>query len=219
MKVRTATIIGASGLVGSHILRLLQEDGDFDEIRLLLRRSLSPVNPKVREVIIDFNDKEALKSGMEGSDVVFCAIGTTNKKVKGDKAAYRKVDYDIPANAARFCGEVGCNKFALVSSVGANSKSKNFYLQLKGEVEDLLTNSKIKSVSVFRPSMIMGKRQEFRLAEEIAKVLMNPVSFLFPSNMKPIYASEIAKAMISASKLEKEGVNIFHYKEIKELNK
>ena len=136
-----------------------------------------------------------------GSDATFCAIGTTQKKVKGDSTAYYKVDYDIPVKAAKFCEETGCPLFLLVSSVGANSRSKNFYLKLKGEVEDTLREMKIASVSVFRPSMLLGKRKEFRFGEEVAKAISAPLSFLFPSKYEPVKAENVARAMIEASKV------------------
>ena len=148
---------------------------------------------------------------------MFCAIGTTNKKVKGDKAAYRKVDYDIPVNAARFCTETGCRHFLLVSSVGANSKGGNFYIKLKGEVEDQVRSISIPSVSIFRPSMLLGKRQESRPLETIAQVMMKPLSFLFPSRYKPIAAEAVAKAMIAACKQDKPGLHIYHFKEMKSM--
>jgi uncharacterized protein YbjT (DUF2867 family) len=118
---------------------------------------------------VDFNDAESFRLALEGSDVVFCAIGTTQKKVKGDKEAYRKVDYNITVNAAKFCKLNSCETFVLVSSVGANSKSKNFYLKLKGEVEDAVKSVGLKSVHIMRPSVLLGDRKEFRLGEKISK--------------------------------------------------
>lgn len=102
---RTATVIGATGLIGSHLVELLQDDPYFSTIVVLSRRPVSFDHPNVQLLVIDFADTVAFKTAIAGSDAVFCAVGTTQKKVKGDKAAYRKVDYDIPVNAARFCAE------------------------------------------------------------------------------------------------------------------
>jgi uncharacterized protein YbjT (DUF2867 family) len=146
---------------------------------------------------------------------VFVAVGTTQKKVKGDKAAYRKVDFDIPVNAAKFCAETGCKSFLLVSSVGADSKSGNFYLKLKGEVEDKVQSLSIPSVSIFRPSMLLGNRQESRPAESIAQVLSKGLSLLFPGKYKPVPAQDVAKSMVAAGKQQKPGVSIYHYEEMK----
>lgn len=217
MSNKIATVIGSTGLVGSHIVEILKKDSGFGKIRLLVRRPVSVVDSKIEPVVVNFEDLKSFKEGISGSDAVFCAIGTTNKKVKGNKEEYRKVDFDIPVNAARFCEETGCQNFALVSSVGANSKSNNFYLKLKGEVEDYLKESKIKSISVFRPSMLMGKRNEFRFGEMFAKIFMRPVSFLFPSQLDPVNAHDVAKAMIKASVKGEAGFHVYHYKEIMDL--
>lgn len=214
LKQKTATIIGSTGLIGGKLLEFLIAGNYFESIRVIVRRPLEINNPSVRTVVINFSDTEAFRSAIAGSDAVFCAVGTTQKKVKGDSAAYYKVDYDIPVNAARFCEETGCPVFLLVSSVGADSKSKNFYLKLKGEVEDKIREMKIASVSVFRPSMLLGKRQEFRFGELVAKSISEPLSFLFPSKYKPVKAENVARAMISASKKAAPGFNVFHYKEM-----
>jgi len=217
MKEKTATIIGATGLVGGQVLKMLLNDNYFNRIRLIVRQPFESGNPSVNVKVINFEDAESFKSAIAGSDALFCAVGTTRKKVKGDSAAYYKVDYDIPLNAARFCWETGCPVFVLVSSVGADSKSKNFYLRLKGEVENKLREMKIDSVSVFRPSMLLGKRKEFRLAEEVAKTISAPLSFLFPSKYKPVKAEEVARAMIAASKKALRGFNVYHNKEMKKI--
>lgn len=215
MGERTAALIGTTGLIGSHLLKCLQDDDAFKTIRLLVRRPVPYNHPKIKVLVIDFANEAAFKAGIAGCDAVFCAVGTTNKKVKGNKAAYRKVDYDIPVNAARFCAETGCPHFLLVSSVGANSKGGNFYIKLKGDVEDMVKSISIPAVSIFRPSMLLGKRPESRALEAIAQVMMKPLSFLVPSQYKPIAAEDVAKAMIAACKQDKPGFHIYHFKEMK----
>lgn len=215
MKNKTVTLIGATGLIGSHLLELMQNDPEISFIKVLVRRPVAFGNPKVKATVIDFTDHGALKSVISGSDIVFCAVGTTNKKVKGDKKEYKKVDYDIPVNAAKFSSETGCPQFVFVSSLGANSKSSNFYLKLKGEAEDTLRNMNIESLLIFRPSLLLGKRKEFRAGEIIGKLFIKPLSFLLPSKMKPIRALDVAKSMLSAAKKELKGITIYHYKEMK----
>ena len=217
MKGKTVTLIGATGLIGSHLLELLQNEDSYERIKILVRRPVSFNHPKIQVIVMDFSDEAAYKAGITGSEAVFCAVGTTNHKVKGDKEAYRKVDYDIPVNAARFCSEAGCPHFLLVSSVGANSKSNNSYLRLKGEVEDRVRSINIPVVSVFRPSMLLGKRQEFRFGEVIAQISMVPVSFLIPPMYRPIRAFDVAKSMVAASKIDTPGFHIYHYQEMKNI--
>lgn len=217
MKEKTAALIGATGLIGSHLFELLKDDDDFTSIRVIVRRPMKFQHPKVKVIVIDFTDEKAYKESIAGCDTVFCTVGTTQKKVKGDKTAYRKVDYDIPVNAAQSCSETACQHFLLVSSVGANSKGGNFYIKLKGEVEDKIKSFNIPSISIFRPSMLLGKRQESRPMETIAQVMSKLLSFLFPSKYKPIEAEMVAKAMVAASKQERTGFHIYHYSEMKAL--
>src|SRR5258705_3900202 len=169
MSGKTATIIGVTGLVGSHLYELLRTGQYFQTIRLIVRHPMPKNDPATEIKLVDFNDAESLMLAIEGSDVVFCTVGTTNKKVKGDKEAYRKVDYDIPVKAARFCKITGCETLVLVSAVGANRNSNSFYLKLKGEVEEAVRDAGLNSVHIMRPSMLLGERKEFRLGEKIGK--------------------------------------------------
>jgi len=216
-KQQTATILGSTGLIGSHVLKQICDDDDFSSIRLISRRPLSYDHPKLDIRVIDFEDEGQFRNAITGSDVVFCAVGTTNKKVDGDKGAYRKVDYDIPVNAAKYCGESGCEQFLLVSAIGADSKSNIFYNRLKGEVEEEVAKFGIPSVSIFQPSMLLGDRDESRPAERIGQVLMSAFSFLIPSKYKPIKGSDVAKAMVRASKAESQGMHTYAYAGMNEL--
>jgi len=217
MKGKTATIIGVTGLIGGYLYELLKQDSAFDTIRLIVRRPMRKDDPHTEIKLVDFNDPESLLLAISGSDVVFCTVGTTQQKVKGDKAAYRKIDYDIPVNAARFCKMTECENFILVSAVGANSKSGNFYLKLKGEVEEAVNEIGLRSVHVMRPSMLLGNRKEFRLGEKIAKWVMPPLSFLIPSKYRAIDAGKVAAAMVAAAKKDNEGFFVYDYGQIKKL--
>lgn len=201
----TATLIGATGLTGNYLLEELLSDSAFDTVRILIRRPITISHPKLEKKIVDFNDSDSLLVALSNSDVVFCTVGTTQKKVKGDKAAYRKVDFDIPVKAARFCKMTGCEKFILVSSVGANSKSSNFYLKLKGEVEDAVKEVGIKTVHIIQPSILLGERKESRPGEQIGKSVMAFFSFLIPTKYKPVHGKDVAKAMLFLSKRNEEG--------------
>ncbi len=220
----TATLIGATGLVGNYLQEELFKDDFYHTVRILIRRPLEFTHPKLEKKLVDFTDTESFRLALEGSDVVFCAIGTTQKKVKGDKEAYRKVDYDITVNAAKFCKLNGCETFVFVSSVGANSKSNNFYLKLKGEVEDAVkaiarpddpVGRGLKSVHIMRPSVLLGDRKEYRLGEKISKGIMSAFSFLIPSKYKPIHGKDVANAMVAASKKKDMGFFILEYSDIK----
>ncbi len=201
----TATLIGATGLIGGYLLEELLKDDYYDTVRILIRRPFLRqaqdfTHPKLEKKLVDFSDTESFRLALEGSDVVFCTIGTTQKKVKGDKEAYRKVDYNITVNAARFCKMNGCETFVFVSAVGANSKSNNFYLKLKGEVEEAVKAIGLKSVHIMRPSVLLGDRKEFRLSEKIAQWVMPVFSFLIPKKYRPVKARDVAKEMIKLAK-------------------
>ncbi|RYZ52787.1 MAG: NAD-dependent epimerase/dehydratase family protein [Chitinophagaceae bacterium] len=218
MPGKTVTVIGATGLIGGHLVELLQRDNRVETIRLLVRRPVEFKQSKVDIKLVDFGDPESFKLAIDGSEAVFCAVGTTQKKVKGDKDAYRKVDYDIPLHAARFCAETGCQQFLLVSSVGADSKSNNFYLKLKGEVEDDIKLLPLQTIAIFRPSMLLGNRTESRPAEKIGQVVMPLLSGLLAGSWrkyKPIHARDVAAAMVRASHQTEEGIFVYEYSRMK----
>ncbi|HEU4574446.1 MAG TPA: NAD(P)H-binding protein [Chitinophagaceae bacterium] len=217
MSAKTATLIGATGLIGGELLRLLLNDPAFDTVRILVRYPFPLDHPKLEKKLVDFSDNDSLLVALDNSDVVFCAVGTTQKKVNGDKAAYRKVDYDIPVHIARFCKMTGCKTFVLVSSIGANSHSGNFYLQLKGETEEAVHDQGPENIHIMRPSMLLGHRKEVRPGEMFGKLVMKPFGFLLPAKYRPVHAGEVAAAMLAAAKQNRPGYNIYEYPEIKKL--
>jgi uncharacterized protein YbjT (DUF2867 family) len=217
MSTKTATLIGATGLTGNELLTLLLQSPFYEKIRVLVRRPFPTNHPKLEKKLVDFSDNDSLLVAMTSSYVVFCAVGTTQKKVNGDKVAYRKVDYEIPLHAARFCKMTGCKTFVMVSAVGANKNSNNFYLKLKGETEEAVKTEGPESIHIMRPSVLTGDRKEFRPMEKISMGFMKIISFLLPSKFRPIKAKEVAAAMLAVAKDNRPGAHIYHYREIKEL--
>jgi len=217
MTGKTATLIGATGLIGGELLNLLLEDSYFQKVRILIRRPFDMDHPRLEKKLVDFNDADSLLVALDGSDVIFVAIGTTQKKVKGNKEAYRKIDFDIPLNIARYAKMVGCKIFVMVSSIGANSASSNFYIKLKGETEEAVKKIGIESLHIMRPSMLLGNRREFRLAEKIVSPMMKIFSFVIPSKFKAIQARDVAKAMLAASKKNEKGVFLYDYEKMKKV--
>ena len=214
MEKKNAAIIGATGLIGHQLLTLLLKDTHFADIYVITRRDLMFEDERVKNIVIDFSDQAAFKKALSFCDVVFCSVGTTQKQVNGDKVAYRKIDVDIPEKAAQFCEENGGTTFLLVSSVGADSKSGNFYLALKGEVEDYVVKRNIPSITIFRPSLLLGNRKEFRVGEIISTLFMKPLAFLVPSIYKPIEAAKVAKSMYQTAVSNRPGVHIYHFAEM-----
>jgi uncharacterized protein YbjT (DUF2867 family) len=212
--LKTVLVLGATGLTGGHLLELLINEPGIGKIYLLLRKPLNRNHPKVEERIVDFDNAEDYKTKFPNADTIFCCIGTTQKKVKGDNNLYRKVDFDIPVNAAKLAIEKGATNYIIVSAVGSNAKSKNFYVRLKGQVEEAIAAFPFQSVHIMRPSLLLGGRNEFRLGEKIFQLIMKPLSFLIPSRYKPIEAQQVAKAMIKAYRSNKKGITVYEYKEM-----
>ena len=211
--MKNYAIIGASGLIGSCIVDELLQTTD-NKITLISRRALGLSNLRIHEVIVDFTNQSALNEALKGVDAVFIAIGTTQKKMKGDLSAYRKVDYDIPVAVAQACVINNVPKILMVSSAGADSSSSNFYLRIKGEVEQAIEKMPIQYIGIFQPSLLMGNRNEFRLGERISQLIMPIFSFVIPSKYKPIAAKSIAKAMIRKAIQDQKGVKRYTYTDI-----
>ncbi|MGI8950840.1 MAG: NAD(P)H-binding protein [Chitinophagaceae bacterium] len=220
MQPQTAVVIGATGLIGSTVVNYLLNDDRFNVVKLLVRKPLSIKHSKLQIMLVNFDDLNDFKNKLGKGDCIFCCVGTTNKKVKGNNEAYRKIDYDIPINAARLAKKAGFKSYLLVSAVGANTNSSNFYLKLKGEVERDIAVINFESFQIFRPSILLGKRNEFRLGELISKGFMKTFSFLLMGSLKkykPISANNVAKAMaIAAMKNAREKI-IYEYDEMKKL--
>jgi len=214
---KTALVVGASGLVGQQLVKALLQDDTFTTVKLLVRRPYTVNHPKTEVQLVDFDSLDDITQKTGKGDVIFCCVGTTNKKVKGDKTAYRNIDHNIPFNVAWAGLKNGYEKYLLVSAVGANAGSKNFYLQLKGEAEDDISNLHLHSLQIFRPSFLLGNRKEFRLGELFAKILAKPLSIFLGGSLrkyKPVRDITLAKAMIAASKKDCEGKCIYHYDDI-----
>jgi uncharacterized protein YbjT (DUF2867 family) len=180
----TAVIIGASGLTGNLVLEELLRDNDFKTVRILVRRTVKIIHPKLEQEIVNFNNLDEYTKKFGEGDVIFCCIGTTQKKVKGDKELYKQIDYDIPINAASIGIAKGFKKFLIVSAIGANENSSNFYVSLKGKIENALKQFHFDSLDIFQPSLLNGNRNETRVLEKMIQGVMDNVSFLFQGPLK-----------------------------------
>ncbi|HEY5462330.1 MAG TPA: NAD(P)H-binding protein [Hanamia sp.] len=220
MNELTAVIIGASGLTGNLVLKELLKDDNFKTVRVLARREINVGHPKLQQEIVNFNNPEDYSQKFGEGDVIFCCIGTTKKKVKGDKDAYAKIDFDIPVNAAKIGISKNFKKFLIVSAIGANKNSSNFYLQLKGKTENALKQFPFSTLSIFQPSILNGNRKENRTGETILQTVMDMLSFLLLGPLekyRAIGANNVAKAMVNESKHQSTGVHYYRYSEIMDL--
>lgn len=208
--MKTAIILGATGLTGTELLKQLINDDFYEKVVLFSRKSNNIKHSKLTEYITDFNQLDKIRHLIIG-DIVFCCLGTTIKAV-GSKTAFRKVDFNYIYDFAILAKKNGFNQFYLQSSIGADSKSNNFYLKIKGETENAIKKLNFESFTIFRPSMLLGNHIEFRFGETLGKLAMRFFSFLFVGRLKiykAINAKQVAKAMIIESKLNKVGCFIF----------
>lgn len=197
--------------------QLLQND-QFSSVRILVRKPVELRHPKLEVKQVSFEDAESFNECLGKADSLFCCVGTTQKKVNNDKTAYRKVDYDIPVTAAQMASHNGFRKYLLVSAVGANPNSANFYLQLKGSVEEDISPLPFESIHIFRPSLLMGQRSEKRTGERIAQVLMPAISWVMMGPLRkyrPISGGKVAKAMMNAALSPATGLHYYQYDQMK----
>jgi len=217
MKFKQVTLFGATGLIGSYLLEFLLKDSDIHLINVVGRNPFHLQHDKINNIVIDFEDVSSISNSITGSEAVFVSIGTTMSKVNGDKIKYKSVDFDIIFNIANACKQKNINQFIYVSSLGANSNSSNFYLRLKGEIDEAVAKLNLNSTSVFRPSVLLGKRNESRPGEKIMQFVMPLLDFMIPSNSKAIKAEDVAKSMLNTTKNYKSGLHIYQYNQIKDL--
>lgn len=206
-KSTEVVVVGATGLIGCELIRLLHERPEVSFTALVRRPGILPnLSDRVKELRFDFDDPAAYgRLGTEiPCDVLLCALGTTMEKA-GSREAFRKVDFDLPVAFIRRAAELEQKPvFGLVSSAGAE-RPRGFYLQVKAELERVLMDSGLPHVIV-RPSLLMGERSESRLLERLALVfLAKPFLALartFAPHSKrvwkyaPIEASKVAEALV-----------------------
>ena len=216
--MKTALVIGSSGLIGSELLNLLLASPDYTKVITFVKRDTGIQHSKLTQHIIDFDKPETYKELVVGDDL-FCTIGTTIKKA-GSKEAFRKVDFEYPKQFALYAMDHKVNKYYLVSSLDANAQSSNFYLKTKGEIQDFLKTCTFESVSILQPSLLLGNRSEFRLGEKVGAFFMKAFSFVFQGNLKkykPIEAATVAKALVVIAKKVSKGFTIYKSDEIQEI--
>jgi uncharacterized protein YbjT (DUF2867 family) len=216
--MKTALIIGGTGLIGSQLLELLLESKEYATVITFVKRDSGIQHPKLKQHIIDFDKPEDYQNFVVGDDF-FCTIGTTIKKA-GSQEAFRKVDFEYPKAFATIALQNNVKQFLIISSLGADAHSGNFYLKTKGEIQDFLKNCPFESVSVFQPSLLLGDRKEFRLGEKIGTFFMKLFSFLLIGNLKkykPIESEAVAKTMFAIAQKNYKGFQVITSDTIQEI--
>jgi uncharacterized protein YbjT (DUF2867 family) len=206
MENRKALVIGATGLIGrSLVFELLKSDA-YSEVIVLTRRDLVIKHSKLNQQLIDFDLLPNYSSYIQVDDV-FCCMGSTQAKTP-DLTLYRKIDFTYPLQVAKMTKELGAKQFLLVSSMGANINSSIFYSRLKGEIEKAILDLNFPIYKIFRPSLLLGSRNESRPLETISQYLMRVLNVFFIGPLKKYKAipgSTVAKAMLKTSLLNEPG--------------
>lgn len=209
---RSVILVGASGLVGAECLTLLLADPGFARVVVLARRPLEGVSasPKLAAHVVDFEHLEA-QADLFTADQFICCLGTTVGQA-GSKERFRAVDFGIPLALAKLGAERGVRHFLLVSALGADARSRVFYNRVKGELEEALSALPLRSLSMVRPSLLLGERREFRLGERIAQHF----AFLMPGKYAAIPARDVAAALVRLAKEDAPGRRVVESAEMRQ---
>lgn len=217
MNTRTALIFGSTGLIGNLLLEELNNSAMYSAVKTFVRQSTGITEPKVEEIVTDFSNPELISSKIAGDDLFIC-LGTTIKKA-GSVANMERVDRDLPVKIAAIAAGNGIKRIAVVSSIGAGAAAGNYYLRIKGEMEDGILKLNFDNIAIVRPSMLLGERTERRAGEIVGKVVMKTFSPLLAGKLKKyraIHGRDVARAMISI--LNKEQVkNIYESDELQRI--
>ena len=211
-----AVIVGASGLIGSKLLYILLHESYYDEVLILVRNELPINHKKLVQLVIDF-DKLGDHTAAITGHAVFCCLGSTRKKTP-DLEVYRKIDHDYPLKLAQLAAQNGVEQYHLVSAIGANSHSTNFYTKMKGEVEEDIENVGSNCLHIYQPSVLTGDRKESRPTERFIIGLMKVIDPLLVGGLRKyrsISAGTVARAMFNESIKKQEGVFIHASDKIK----
>ena len=206
---KTALIAGGTGLIGNHLLNLILKDDYYSSVKLLVRKKIELSNPKLEQIEIDY-DKILDYKNLLVANHVFCTLGTTIKKA-GSQEAFKKVDYLYPLTLAEITKKNNAEQYLIVTSMGANLSSKIFYNRVKGEVEKNIADLCFKCFHIFRPSLLLGVRNEARTGEQFATLLSKVIAPFMKWKLlkyKPIEAEKVAKAMLHFAKKNMKGINL-----------
>lgn len=201
--MKTAIIIGGTGLVGKELVKLLLNDDNYNEVRLFVRRKSGFEHPKLNEYVVDFASTASWSELVKG-DVLFSAMGTT-LKTAGSKAKQYEVDFTYQYEFAKAAAANGVKDYVLISSIGANAQSSFFYMRIKGELDEAVSKLAFERIAILRPAQLVGKRDEKRSGEEIGlKIIRLLVKMGLLKKRLPIEGKIVAQAMLNAALADNE---------------
>lgn len=196
MEKRSAIVAGASGLTGSQLVTFLCENEAYEKVTIIVRKEFQYSHPKLEIKIKNLD--QVTNEDFEGVQDFFCCLGSTIKKA-GSKEAFEQVDLIAPIQMGKRAQSQGVKHMLVISAMGANPESAVYYNRVKGMMEEKVSILSLPHVSIFRPSLLIGKRQEFRLGERLAEKVMKLLSPVFVGPLKKyraIEAKQVAFAMM-----------------------
>lgn len=215
---KVALLAGATGLVGGYALQALLDAPDYSRVWALTRRPFGREHPRLANRIVNFERMTDQLKGLVVNDA-FCAIGTTIADA-GSQEAFRAADVNAVLLFARAARAAGASRFVVVSSIGADSESKKFYLRTKGEMEETVADIGFASVDILQPSLLLGPRKALRPVE-IAGRILAPLVNPFLTGAREVYraipAETVGKAMLGAARAGRRGVYRYTYAELRRL--
>jgi len=214
---RTVVVVGATGLVGGHLVRMLAADKTVERVVAPVRRAVTDWmhEPRIEAPVVDFDALAESERRLQAHQIFIC-LGTT-MKVAGGKAAFRRVDFDYVVESARLAAEGGARDAFLVSSVGADPGSKVFYSRVKGEAEAAVSALPFTSVHILRPSVLVGERKQTRPGERVGITLgklVTPMLVGPARRYRPIEGLAVARAMAVVSRRPEPGVHVLESERI-----
>ena len=216
---RIALVAGGSGMVGGALLPLLLQSPHYTRVHALSRRPLPFDHPRLANRVVRFEASlQAQLKGLQCQDA-FCCLGTTIRDA-GSQAAFRAVDFELVQEFAQLALSCGAERLVVVSALGANAASKNFYLRVKGEMEKALEAQRLRALDILQPSLLLGARRELRpleLGAQVAMQLVNPLLLGGWSRFRAIPAATVAAAMCGAARSGRRGVYRYTHDGIRNL--
>lgn len=213
--MKTALIIGSTGLVGKQLLNQLLELSVYSKVISFSRRPLHIDNSKLTEHLVDFDKIEDWQNLITGDDL-YSALGTTIKRA-GSKEVQYKIDYTYQFKVAKYAHANGVKNYGLVSSSGANPKSTLFYPKIKGELEEATKELGFAKTIIVQPSVLDGNREEYRMGEKFglrAIKTLNKLGIL--RKYRPALDHFVASCLIKAVNQENDGTKILTLNEVLE---
>lgn len=205
--MKTAIVIGATGLVGNELVRLLLKDSRIEKVKVFVRKKTGLTHAKLEEHIVDFDNTADWKKQVTG-DVLYSAMGTT-LKVAGSKEAQYKIDHNYQYNVAKMAAANDVKKYVLISAAGSSPDAKVFYSRMKGELERDVKKLPFETIHILRPGMLKGRTQNTRLGEQIGAAVLGVIGII-PGMLalKPIEGASVAHAMVNATFRHEVGIHI-----------